>query len=263
MSMISGYNSFSMGVLFSSLNQNQQRNNNGFSFMNGGMDMLGINYSDYASIRSGSYHKLLSAYYSNNASDEIKDVVSNSTSTSKDDTKTLARIEEAAGTLKGSAEALQAGGKNSLFTEVEKTDDKGVTTKDIDREAVSKALNKFVEDYNSMIDRATESNSTNILRSARTMVNYSKANERLLSKVGITIGEGNKLSVDKEALNKAKVTDLTSLFQTRGSYGSQIATQASRMDVYAKNEAAKANTYGNKGVYTYNYNTGELYNSKI
>lgn len=251
MAAISGYDSSSLSILFSSIN-NQQRSS-GASFMGGGM--LGINFSDYASIRSGSYHKLLKAYYSDSMSDEVKNAVSNSTSISKDDTKTLARIEDASETLQSSAEALQATGSKSVFEKV--------NGEDYDREAIYNAVNKFVEDYNTMLDQAADSNTRSILRAANTMVNYSKVNERLLAKAGITIDADNQLSVDKEKLNNANITDLKTLFQTRGSYGYQIQTQASLIEAYAKNEAVKANTYGSKGVYTYNYNTGELYNSVI
>lgn len=54
MASISGYDSSSLGVLFSSLN----RNNTTSSLLGGGSDLLGINYSDYATIRNGSYFKL-------------------------------------------------------------------------------------------------------------------------------------------------------------------------------------------------------------
>ncbi|MCM1561928.1 MAG: hypothetical protein NC123_20720, partial [Butyrivibrio sp.] len=52
---LSGYDSSSVSMLFSSLGS---KNNSG------GSDLLGINYSDYASIRSGAYGKLLKSYYS-------------------------------------------------------------------------------------------------------------------------------------------------------------------------------------------------------
>lgn len=260
MAAISAYDSNSIGVLFSSINQ--QHRNNGTSFM-GGMDMLGINYSDYASIRSGSYHRLLKAYYSDSMSDEIKDTISNSTSVSKDDAKTLARIEQDAANLKDSAAELQKTGSKSVFEKVDIKDDKGVMTKDYDRDAIYNAVNKFVEDYNSMIETAADSDTMSILRAAKTMVNYSKANERLLGKVGISIGADNQLSIDRKVLDEAKITDLKSLFQERGSYGYQMQVQASLIESHAKTEAAKANTYGKNGFYTYNYNTGELYNSYI
>lgn len=261
MATISGYDSASIGVLFSSLN-NSNNMNRGTSLFGGGTDMLGISYVDYATIRSGSYFKLLNAYYSEGkTSEQTGEILS--TSTSKDDSKTLARIESAASELKTSAEALMTSGNKSVFEKVTTTDDKGVSKTDYDTDAIYKAVSTFVKDYNSLLDEAEESNTTSILRAARTMVNYSKVNEKLLAKVGITIEEGNTLKVDETAFKKADMGVVKSLFQTRGSYGYQIETQAALIESYAKTEAAKSNTYGKNGTYTYNYNTGELYNSKI
>lgn len=260
MATISGYDSSSIGVLFSSLNNT--RNNNSSSLFSANADILSINYADYASIRNGSYFKLLSAYYSETGANEA---VSNalSTNTSKDDTKTLARIEGAASDMKESAAALMTSGSKSVFEKVTTKDEEGVETTDYDVDKIYKAVSAFVEDYNSVLDTADDSNTTNILRAARSMVNYSAANEKLLAKVGITIEEGNELKIDEETFKKADMNTVKTLFQSRGSYGYQIQTQAAMMESYAKMEAAKSNTYSSTGAYTYNYNTGELYNSTI
>lgn len=261
MATISGYDSSSLGVLFSSLN-NGNSNSTTSLFSSGSSDLLGINYSDYATIRNGSYYKLLNAYYGKTgASDEVKEALS--TSTSKDDTKTLARIEDSAESMKSSADALLATGKKSLFEKVTTTDEDGNTTTDYDKDAIYKAVKQFADDYNTLLDNAVDSNTTSILRGARTMVNYSQANERMLNSIGITIGSDNKLTVDEETFKKADMSKVQSMFQTRGAYGYQIATQASLIDTYAQSEATKANTYTASGTYTYNYNTGELYNSTV
>lgn len=262
MAAISGYDSSSLGVLFSSLNTGAAKNSfyGGAAF--GGSDLLGINYSDYASIRSGSYFKLLNAYYQDTGNlDAVKPKPS--TSVSRDDAKTLARIESAADDMKDSAAALQANGTKSLFKEVTVKGEDGKETTGYDTDAIYKAVKKFADDYNSLLDTASESDTTSILRAAKNMTNYTKINERLLSKAGITIGSDNKLTVDEEAFKKSDMRNVRDLFQTRGSYGYQIMTQASMIDAHAKTEAAKANTYGKTGMYTYNYNTGELYNSGI
>ena len=253
MAAISAYDSSSIGILFSSLNTSS-------TSKTGTSDWLGISYIDYATIQSGSYYKLLSAYY-----DENRNIsgVTPSTSTAKDDTKTLASIESAANDMKESAAALQTKGSKSLFNEVTITDEDGNKTTGYDTDAIYKAVESFVSDYNSLIDAAAESDTTNILRAARNMVNYSSVNERLLNKIGITIGSDNNLSVDEEAFRKADMSQVQSLFQDRGGYGYQVMTQASLIETYAKSEAMKANTYGSTGMYTYNYTTGELYNSTI
>ena len=74
MATISGYDSSSLSVLISSLNKNAGSSN--VSLLGGGSDLLGINYSDYATIRNGSYLKLMKSYYSLDASDEVKKAVS-------------------------------------------------------------------------------------------------------------------------------------------------------------------------------------------
>lgn len=259
MATISGYDSASIGVLFSSLNRTSS---NTSSLLSGGSDLLGINYVDYATIRSGSYFKLLNAYYSQGSTGEEAGTVL-STSTSKDDTKTLARIESAAGEMKESAEALLTSGSKSVFEKVTTTDKDGVTKTDYDTDAIYKAVKSFVDDYNDVLDQAVDSNTTSVLRAAKNMVNYTSVNERMLNKIGITVGEDNKLEINEEEFKKADMSTVKQLFGTRGSYGYQIDTQASLMESYAKSEAAKSNTYGSTGVYTYNYNTGELYNSVV
>ena len=51
-----------VGSLFSGMSS--RGTNNFSSSLFSSSDMLGINYMDYASIKSGSYYKLLDAYYS-------------------------------------------------------------------------------------------------------------------------------------------------------------------------------------------------------
>ena len=128
MATISGYNSYSMGVLFSGLNTTSSKNSL-FSSSMSGRDILGINYSDWATIKSGSYFKLLDAYYGKGGQvSGSGDTTSSSTSTSKDDTKTLAAIESDAKNVEKSVAALQETGDKSLFKEVTKTDKDGNKT---------------------------------------------------------------------------------------------------------------------------------------
>lgn len=257
MASISAYDSASIGVLFSSLNGGNNR-----SFSMGGSDLLGINYSDYASIRSGSYFKLLDAYYGKGR--EIKGVTEKlSTSTSKDDTKTLAKIEDRAGDMREASDALRTKGSKSPFEKVSVTDERGVTSKEYDTDKIYKAVDKFVKDYNSLLEEAGDSDTASIRRAAKRMTNDTRANEKMLSQLGITVDADQKLSIDEKTFKKSDMEKVKALFQGQGSYGYQIGSQASMIESFAKNEASKANTYGRSGAYTYNYNTGEMYQSSI
>ena len=96
---ISNYDSNSIHTLFSGLSNGNRTSNSG---------LLGINIVDYSAIRTGSYFKLMKAYYGGNdsASKIVETNKKTSTSTAKDDTKTLAKIEDAAEELKGASDAL-------------------------------------------------------------------------------------------------------------------------------------------------------------
>lgn len=245
MATISGYDSSSLSVLFSSLNNSKTGSST--------TDLLGINYSDYATIRSGSYYKLMKAYYSTDASEEVSSIAADktTTSTSKDDTKTIARIESAADDLKASADALLENGTKSLFKEEAVTDE------------LYKTVNKFVEDYNSVVDVAAESNTSNISGAAERMMNMTGYNEKMLEKVGITVDADNHLKIDEKTFKAADIDTVKGLFNERGGYGYQVSAQASMINYYAENEASKSNTYTSAGTYTYNYNSGALYSEGI
>lgn len=252
---ISSLDSASVGMLFSSLGSSK-------SSGAGTTDLLGINYSDYACIRNGSYFKLMDAYYGDgNKIDGVN--TPHSTLTSKDDSKTLTKVKDAAdGLTKSSGELLRSGSK-SVFNKTATTDETGKTTTGYDTDAVYKAVEQFTKDYNSVLKEAGDSNTDSILRTAKSMINNTKVNEKMLRSIGITIGTDNQLTIDEEAFKKADMSTVKSLFHNTGSYGYQTGVAASRINSYAQNEMSKANTYGKNGAYTYNYTTGELYNSSI
>lgn len=259
MATISAYDSASIGVLFSSLNSSSSNSSSSMGSLTS--DILGISYSDYASIKSGSYFKLMKAYYGEGLSSEVTEAVS--TSTSKDDTKTLARIESSAEDLKESADALLEKGTDSLFKTKTVTGEDGKAETVYDTEAIYKAVNKFVDDYNSLVSVATDAKTSNISSAAERLTNLADYNEKALEKIGITINEDNELEIDKETFMGADMQNVKNLFQERASFAYQVSTQASMINYYAENEASKSNTYGSSGTYTYNYNTGTLYNEVI
>ena len=256
MATISSYDSASIGVLFSSIGNSK---NAGWANNYSSSDLLGINYSDYATIKSGAYYKLVKSYYSD--SETGKNIIS-STSTSKDDAKTLARIEDTSDSVKDASDALLAGGSKSLFKEVSIKNEDGTTSKGYDTEAIYKAVKNFTDSYNSMIDELEDANTKSILSTAKSLVTYVNQNSKLLSSVGITIGSDSRLKLDEETFKNADMSKVESLFHERGSFGYQVSAKASMIHYQAENEASKSNTYSSSGMYTYNYNTGNIYSSE-
>ena len=144
-----------------------------------------------------------------------------------------------------------------------KTDENGNKTTGYDTDAIYKAVKNFTDSYNSLIDEVGNSNTKSISRAGASMVNVTEANRKSLSDIGISIGADNKLTIDEEKFKKTDMSKVKAMFADSSYYGTEVKRQAGRAESYAKSEAAKANTYQKSGSYTYNYRTGELYNSTI
>lgn len=267
MSITISANAQMVGSLFSSMSSSST---NRYSSLFSCTDMLGINYSDYSSIKSGSYHKLLKAYYSLDDTEESKSstttVKKNSLTTSitKDSATKLADVEAKAEKLNDAADTLLTVGTKSLFKETAKTDAEGNTTIGYDTDKIYQAVKNFADQYNSLIDTADSSSVSKISTTASSMVNYTKQNESVLSSIGISIdAETNEMKVDEEAFKNADMSITKSLFNGTGSYAYQVAVKASMIDYYAQNEASKANTYSSTGSYSDNYSSGSIWDSLV
>lgn len=252
---VSGFDSNSIGILFSGFNQSKSTTSVG----------MGIDLSTYGLIRSGSYGKLLKAYYATGTdATGVGKAAETTTSTSKDSAKVIAAVESTADDLAASAKALYTTGSKSLFEKKSVTDSEGKTTEQYDMDAIYKAVNSFVEDFNSAVSAAGKSNATSIANAGASMVNNAKYNSKLLGEVGIKIDSTTQqMSIDEDTFKKADMTKVKSLFSGNGSFAYSTAVKASMLKSNAQMESAKSNTYGKSGNYTYNYSTGELYRTDV
>lgn len=233
----------------------QSKNNYSFLFQSLGSSKGGVasnlNFlSDYASIKNGSYAKLMKAYYGKNDNDAVSSVAEKTKTTDRvsDSAKTLAKVQTSTDSLKESADALLKTGSKSVFKDDEVTED------------AYKAVSAYVKDYNSVLDATQDVNSTSVLRRTMILTKETSNNEKLLSQVGITIGKDNSLSIDKEAFMKADAATVKSLFQGTGSYAYRVSAQSSLINFAADREAASASSYTSSGDYNRNYNTGNIFN---
>lgn len=227
--------------------------------------------ADYASIKNGSYGKLMKAYYQkvDNNSDSDSTKTSNSskltTSLAADSAKKLTAIDSSADKMKEAADALLETGEDSLFQEknVTTVDENGVKTSSlqIDKDAAYKGVASFVDSYNKLLTDTAESNSIGITKAAGNMTNLASVYSGSLKDVGITIGTDNKLSIDEEKFKTAEDSKLKSMFNKSNSFAYSMSAQASFVDYAARREQSKANTYGETGNYNYNYSVGNLFNS--
>lgn len=234
-------------------------------------NMLGINLSDYACIKSGSYGKLMKAYYAKNRTEEVDQVVNKKTDTksnlsvSDDTTSTIAKLEKSAAGLSAASEKLAVTDeKESLFTEKEITtkneDGTETRSKGYDRDAIYEAVSSFASQYNSLIGAAQISGNSRVNAAYTGLTNLTDNKVKSLEEIGITVGSDKKLSVDKDTLNAADVDKIKSVFQS--GYATGVQNRADLIEMYAENDAAKASgLYGATGTYTSQLASGNLYNS--
>lgn len=210
----------------------QPKTNYSALFSSIGSSNSNLNFlSDYASIKNGSYGKLMKAYYTkdgdSNASLSKLDVNKNKLKTSTD-VEDLTKV-------KGAAEDLKK--KTDAMLELESDD----------KDAYLSKLKDFTASYNNLIDKADATENTAVLKKANSLVNLTESNKDLLSKAGLKIGDDLKLSIDEEAFKKADVGAVKNLFKGAGSYAYSVSSQATMIDYQANYESIKASTYTKTG----------------
>lgn len=222
---------------------NWTQNNKTNSFLAGlsvSTESASFNLSDWAMIKSGSYGKLMKAYYAQEKA---------SKASSGDSPQKLTLMAGNSSAMEKSVRNLM---KDSLWekktiTEKDEKTGEETTKEDYDWKSITKAVNSFISDYNSIVEAAGESNSKEVLRNAVMMTKTTAVNEGLLAKVGITVGTGNKLELDEDELKKADISTLKTLFTGHNSYASKMQYRATAMISAA---SSAGGTYTSSGSYS-------------
>lgn len=190
-----------------------------------------INFLDYASVKNGSYGKLLKAYYA-------KDTDSKTTSDSKSKTdKTNTAVDKLstnAAKVKNNSDELIKAANNLDDDSLWKVN----TSSEYDKDKISGNVEAFIKDYNSVIDSVKNADSTAISDSTKWMTSLTNVMSKTLGKIGITVGDDNKLSLDKDTLKSADIKTIKSLFDGKNSYGQEIASKASSISSAAVNSTS-------------------------
>ncbi len=183
--------------------------------------------SEFQSIRSGSYGKLLSAYYAKQEKDSVAEAVKKETENRQ--------------LVGGNASSLKSASKTLSRMDFSKAS----------AEESLKAIKDFVSSYNSVIDTADDVNSKGILRNAVWMTNITKQSAGLLGELGISIGKDNKLTLDETKWAEAGNTTKASLFNGRQGLGEKMVYKAGQMtNASAEKASYTASAYKENGDYT-------------
>lgn len=221
-----------------------------FSGMNGGITggTGGRWLSDYASIKNGSYGKLMKAYYGKNSNASINRLAQNQVKypgKESEETKQVAKIRTTSDSLKETADRL--------------LDKKLYASQDMD--GVYKAVSDFTAAYNSVIEAVGRTEDSNLQRRGESLLNLSISNLKALKGIGISVEEDGTLSVNQESFMKADPTKIKGVLQTAGSYGYQVSAQASLLNFAAERAASRKSSYNINGSFNNAFSNGNLFNS--
>ena len=210
-----------------------------------------INLSDYNSIKSGTYGKLLKAYYKKENTDSAESSSDKNTIKKEESVsaKELKEVQTEANELRDSASALMQRGSKSVF-------------KDGDMEKVYNAVSKFVDDFNTVSEKGSKSDSKAVVRGSEGLVTLAKDYEDELKKMGITISKDNKLEIDKDTFMKADIDNVKDLFGGQDSFAYLTSVRAISIGNTAYSESNQSSLYTGNGSYS-TLNTTELFNSII
>ncbi|MDO4188557.1 MAG: hypothetical protein Q4D29_06160 [Lachnospiraceae bacterium] len=199
-----------------------------------------FNFSDYNSIKNGSYRKLIKSYY---AKDKVDSKSSNTDKVDSDkpakagykDTTGITKMKKESDELTSSVSALN---NKDLWA---KKDGK------YDMDKVADAVKKFASEYNDTIAQADKVNNADVSKQISNMESMTNIMSKKLSSIGVTVGTDGKLSVNEDKLKSANINDVKSLFEGSNTYGDQISKYA---EDAAKAAVNGASTYSADGSLT-------------
>jgi len=197
-----------------------------------GSGMGNLNFlSDYASIKNGSYGKLMKAYYgTGQTSGSLPDSTKRSSANilekldqEKRNPKVSKDVQEANSSLTSGLSKL----KNSIASlqndDTYTSTDNGVSAAD----KVVSAVKTFVSDYNKVVTAAKGSTLTSQTAYVANMMSATSANADKLAEIGVKVNAKGTLEINETALKAADLSKVQQLFSSEDvmSYGSRLASR--------------------------------------
>ncbi len=201
-------------------------------------------FSDLSMIKSGTYKRLLSAYYEKYG----KDGSGSSNDAVSAEMTNLKKVASDAGKVKDSLSRL----KKTDFSKEESAD------------SALAAAKSFADSYNSLVEDSVKVNRQSVLKDTLSLVNYVKKNAGMLNELGMKLGSDNKITFDEDKWKNAYSTSKASMFNGVGSFGYQASYKTGKINSSSSagtGKASPASMYTNSGNYSGNIDTSQLFNT--
>lgn len=232
-----------------------------------GVNSLSNVLSDYRTIQTGNYGKLLKSYYGQNNTPTPTKSTTRNAAAEKANTalkSSLSDTKSKMDKLSESAKALAATGDKSLFTKKEIKSEDGTSKTDYDVDKIYSAVQSFVGSYNDAVSSASASTNRSVANGASSLSSTTGVMANRLQSFGITSDINGKLSVDEDTFKKSDMDKFKTLVNGNQSYASNVAQTASRISGTSSNKlsslSASSSTYGKSGGYSGN-DFSSLFNS--
>ncbi len=220
-------------------------------FSSGGSSSGSVNWlSDYASIKSGSYYKLMKAYYK--GSDGTSAAAKSSGASTSIAQKLIDEKRSAQTAAKEKTESSSVKAYNKVQSTVGAAMDsvKKLQSTDVtDEEATANAVSSFVKSYNEMKDAAAGAADASVSSRMDSISKLVKSNEKALNGLGISIGDDGGLKLSEDTLKAADKGQIGNLFGKDSSFTKGLTTSAQMMSGNAQYAASRELLYGSSGTY--------------
>lgn len=217
------------------------------SLGSGAAGVAGSNWlSDYASLKNGSYSKLMKAYYGTGQDADTK--VSSTRSSTKN---ILKKLEEEKKNPKVSKDVQKANsnltsGLSSVKSSLAVLQNSGTYTDSENGKSaadkVTSAVKNFVSDYNNLVTAAKGSTLTGKTAYVSNMMSSTAANSGKLSEIGVRVNTNGTLEIDEAKLKKADLNKVKDLFSANDimSYGSRLVSRVQFAGAAATTQTAES-----------------------
>lgn len=218
--------------IFSSLNnssgskKNSNSNNDAFS----NFATLATNFN---AMKSAAYARTVKNYYKNLKTPNSSDASSSTSSTETDkklQSATLIDFKDSLKSIEKSENSIKLNINSAITNKNLNLIEKG---NDNDKSYMNDLVNSisdFANNYNSMIEKTSNVESSSVLSNVLSITKMTRYNATSLSEIGISLGNDNKLTVNKEQLKNADLDKINSLFGQNGSFGDYTANRVSSLN---------------------------------
>lgn len=253
-------------------------------FNTSGVSSLSSIAGDFSEIKNGSYGRLVRAYYDkiekplknqkkssvsnlkkdvnvDNVKKELKE--KNSEKVDKNILKEQKKVSVDAGELQRAGIALTGEKSNiemSAFKKSYVRGEDGVWGYDYDKDKIYKAVEKFADSYNKVIDSSDKLQTGEADKYVSNMLNITRKNADELEKIGVHVGPNSKIKVDKDAILKGDASKIRELFSGEKGFAKKIAKESEKLQ---KSFSIDKKSYNYKGKYNVNNNLNDLFSSII